>query len=326
MHLHKRVIQAAEQAQVAILIVCLGLVLALTGALAPTDWAAVVVALVSILVVLSLTWIKRFGEKRGTSEEDAVIALSEKYDHLLSSLNAGLEEEIGHRLHQSLVANQALIFGLAKLADYRDGETGAHLERLCRYTEILANEMRSDYEEIDEEWIASLRLATALHDIGKVGVPDSILLKPARLTDAEREVIKRHTSIGGETLREIRERLGENQMIDMGIDVTMQHHERWDGEGYPAGLKGDEIALAARIVALADFYDALTSERVYKSASTHAETRKLINEGRGKHFDPRVVDAFERTHKMFDEVRGVLRGEIDVMRLEVEADLGREAA
>jgi len=306
----------AAPAQAAILVAGSAVVLALSGA----HWPAIIVAAFSVVLVVALAFVRT--EQKSESKEDAVIALSEKYDHLLSSLNEGLEQEIGHRLHQSLVANQALIFGLAKLADYRDGETGAHLDRLCRYTEILAWDMRSDHAVIDDEWIESLRLATALHDIGKVGVPDSILLKPARLTDAEREVIKRHTSIGGETLREIREHLGENQMIDMGIDVTMQHHERWDGQGYPNGLAGEEISLAARIVALADFYDALTSERVYKSASTHAETRRLISDGRGTHFDPRVVDAFERTHKQFDQVRGQLRGEIDVMRLEAEAEHG----
>lgn len=203
---------------------------------------------------------------------------------------------------------ETLIFGLAKLADYRDSDTGKHLERIAEFSELLA----SAYEYPDDapppdgsiaegpvtdDWIRVLRMASSLHDIGKVGIPDSILLKPGPLTDLERTIMQRHTEIGADTLIGISEKLGKDDMVAMGLVVALQHHERWDGGGYPMGLCGYDISLAARIVALADFYDALTSDRVYKKASTHEETRELILASRGTHFDPAVVDAFDRVHE-----------------------------
>lgn len=233
----------------------------------------------------------------------AFVKASEKYEHMIDRLNAGLEIEVGERLRQSLATRHALIMGLAKLADFRDGETGKHLERLCDYSGLLARTLHDEFDEIDDEWIQSLRLAAALHDIGKVGVPDSVLLKPGRLTIEERELIKRHAQIGADTLIDIRRNFGDDSMINMGIQVTLQHHERWDGKGYPFGLSGDNISLAARIVALADFYDALTSERVYKRAISHQETCEMIHDARGTQFDPAIVDAFERVRERFAQIR-----------------------
>lgn len=247
-------------------------------------------------------------------EHDVLRRLSQTYDRMLERVNAGLEAEVAERLHQSLGARHALIFGLAKLADYRDAETGAHLERLCEYADLLARKLAAHYTEISEEWIAYLRLAVALHDIGKVGVPDSVLLKPGRLTIQERELVKRHTQIGADTLIDIRRRFGDDPLVNMGIQVTLQHHEKWDGTGYPFGLKEDQIALSARITALADFYDALTSERVYKGASSHEETVRLITEQRGKHFDPAIVDAFLAVQDKFDETRKRIQGDPDPNR------------
>jgi HD-GYP domain-containing protein (c-di-GMP phosphodiesterase class II) len=256
---------------------------------------------------------REYAERRHRSERqmehDVLRRLSHTYDRMLERINAGLEAEVSERLKQTLGARHALIFGLAKLADYRDAETGAHLDRLCEYSELLARRLAGHRTEINEEWIACLRLAVALHDIGKVGVPDSVLLKPGRLTHEERELIKKHTQIGADTLIDIRRRFGDDPLVNMGIQVTLQHHEKWDGTGYPYRLKGDQIALSARIAALADFYDALTSERVYKTASTHEQTVQLIVEQRGGHFDPDIVDAFLSVQDRFNEIRQRIQGE-----------------
>jgi len=217
---------------------------------------------------------------------------------------------------------ETLIFGLAKLADYRDSDTGTHLERIAEFSELLARayEYPEDAPEPDgsiaegpvtEDWIHVLRMASSLHDIGKVGIPDSILLKPGPLTDLERSIMQRHTEIGADTLIRISEKLGRDDMVALGLVVALQHHERWDGTGYPMGRSGYDISLAARIVALADFYDALTSDRVYKKASSHEETRELILANRGTHFDPAVVDAFERVHERMRAVKDLLRPPAD---------------
>ncbi len=243
------------------------------------------------------------GREMSDMREDAVVDASEKYERMIDRLNSGLEMEVGERLRQGLATRHALIMGLAKLADYRDGETGAHLERLRDYSEVLAQELSDSFEEIDDEWIQCLRLAAVLHDIGKVGVPDAVLLKPGRLTPDERKIVNRHVEIGADTLIGIRRSYGDDAMINMGIQVTLQHHERWDGKGYPFGIAGDAISLAARIVSLADFYDALTTERVYKKAYTHEETCEMIRAGRGTQFDPVVVDTFIRVSDRFNEIR-----------------------
>lgn len=222
-------------------------------------------------------------------------------------------------MRQLAHTRDALILGLAKLADFRDSDTGKHLERISAFSGMLARayELPADAPvsgsiadgPIGEDWITTLELASSLHDIGKVGIPDDILLKPGPLTTTEREIMQRHTEIGADTLIEISERLGKDDLVAMALVVALQHHERWDGSGYPMGLSGYDIALAARIVALADFYDALTSDRVYKSASTHEETRKLILENRGRHVDPAVVDAFERIHERMAQTKASLSPE-----------------
>jgi len=236
----------------------------------------------------------------------ASLRVMKRYDNLLESINLNLEEEISQRLGQLLATRHALIFGLAKLADYRDTDTGAHLERICTFSALLAGEVRAVHREIDDEWIERLRLAASLHDIGKVGIPDCVLLKPGKLTPEERRIMERHSTIGADTLAAIREKMPPDPLIDMGIQVAHEHHEKWDGTGYPRGLRAGDISLAARIVALADFYDAVTSKRVYKDAMTHEEARALILSNRGTHFDPDVVDAFERMHEQFRVLRARL--------------------
>lgn len=223
-------------------------------------------------------------------------------DQIRSHLAAELRET-ARRQKEVLKSRDALIFGLAKLAEYRDTDTGTHLERIASYSALLADAMRDRYSFIDDSWVETLRVASSMHDIGKVGIPDNILQKPGRLTDEERTVIERHPTLGAEVLTSIREKLNEDPLMDMSISITASHHERWDGKGYQKGLKQEEIDLSARVISVADVYDALTSKRVYKEAMPHEEAVRIIREGRGTQFDPDIVDAFERIADQFDSVR-----------------------
>lgn len=231
------------------------------------------------------------------------LRLIRRHNRTLETINRELEDEVDRRTKQTLATRNALILGLAKLADYRDSETGAHLDRICAYSAELARHLRGRFEEITDQWIERLRLAASMHDIGKVGIADSILLKPGGLTEAEREAMQRHPVIGADTLIALRRQMGDDPFINMAIQIALEHHERWDGKGYPIGLSGDQIALSARIVAVADVYDALTSSRIYKAGFTHDKAMAIIREGRGTQFDPRVVEAFEQAQEQFDAIR-----------------------
>ncbi len=234
----------------------------------------------------------------------------------LRDLNENLEQKVQERTrqleeeHARLVRTQnAIIFGMAKLTESRDDDTGKHLERIEKYVEILARELGKTDDSIDEHWIEQVKATSALHDIGKVGIPDAVLQKPGRLTPDEREVIELHPEIGGDTLNAVREKLGTSdsdlratEYLRRAMEITYGHHEKWDGSGYPYGTQGDGIALAARLVAVADVYDALVSKRVYKSGMTHEQAGDIIREGAGQHFDPRVVEAFNGTEDKFREV------------------------
>jgi HD-GYP domain-containing protein (c-di-GMP phosphodiesterase class II) len=235
------------------------------------------------------------------------VMLVRRYDSILVRANRQLEEEVERRTRRGLSIRNGLIFGLAKLADYRDTDTGRHLERICRYCEMLGNELLGAYPEIDKAWVERLKLASSMHDIGKVGIPDSILLKPGPLTVDERRLMEQHPLIGADTLVAIRKRVGDDDLLNMGIQVTLSHHERYDGKGYPYKLSGEQIPLSARIVALADMYDALTSDRVYKKAMSHEHATAIIRENRGTHFDAAVVDAYVRVEKQFDQIRLEMR-------------------
>ncbi len=227
-------------------------------------------------------------------------------------------KEAAERQKLIVAARDTLIFGLAKLAEYRDTDTGTHLERISEYTAVLADALRRDFPQIGDDWIQTLRVASSMHDIGKVGIPDRVLQKPGRLDDDERKVMQEHPGIGSETLRAIRQRAGagggdgadDDPLLAMSGEIAIAHHERWDGAGYPNRTAGDAIALSARIIAVADVYDALTSARVYKQAMSHAEARRIIREGRGTQFDPAVVDAFDRIEACFDEVRRRHHGKV----------------
>ncbi len=196
----------------------------------------------------------------------------------------------------ALETRDLAIFALAKLAESRDPETGAHLERVRRYSQTLARKLGEQpkfCEQIDDKYVGLIYLTSPLHDIGKVGIPDSVLLKAGRLTPAEFAVMKTHAAIGAETLDAALRQYPGARFLELARDIAASHHERFNGSGYPRGLAGTEIPLCGRIVALADVYDALTTKRVYKEAYSHNHARDIIVSEAGQHFDPDVVEAFE---------------------------------
>lgn len=203
-------------------------------------------------------------------------------------------------------SRQAAIFGLARLAECRDVDTGAHLKRIRLYTMILINELALLPELsriISDKFIESILRSSVLHDIGKVGISDAILLKPGRLTSDEFDIMKRHCQYGSDILAGAEPGEESISFLSLAKEIARHHHERWDGKGYPEGLAGDDIPFAARVVSLADVYDALTSTRVYKAAYKHEEAKELIIKERGGQFDPTVVDAFLRKELEFKESR-----------------------
>ena len=205
----------------------------------------------------------------------------------------------------SLETREMTIFALAKLAESRDPETGAHLERIRNYCRVLAQhlEAQDDFTgQIDEEFVQLIYQTSPLHDIGKVGIPDSVLLKPGQLTDSEFEIMKTHTTIGAEALEAALREYPDARFLEMARDIALTHHERWDGSGYPHGHSERDIPLAGRLLAVADVYDALTTKRVYKPAFTHEVARNIIVEGKGTHFDPELVEAFLELETEFEQI------------------------
>ena len=202
----------------------------------------------------------------------------------------------------SLETRELAIFAMAKLAESRDWETGAHLERMRKYSRILARHLleRGAFGgQVTAEYVRLIYLTSPLHDIGKIGIPDSVLLKPGRLNDREFEIMKQHTVIGARTLEAALDQYPEAQFLRMARDIALAHHEHYDGSGYPRGLVEEEIPLCARIVALADVYDALTTKRVYKNAFSHEVARAIIVDEANSHFDPKIVTAFAESEGEF---------------------------
>ncbi|SDL27485.1 putative two-component system response regulator [Halarsenatibacter silvermanii] len=209
--------------------------------------------------------------------------------------NNYLEELVEEKTKEISDSRMAMIYALAQLAEARDKETGDHLIRTQKYCWYLANKVKDTGRynaEVDINYCKNLYIASPLHDIGKVGISDSILLKPGDLTDDEFERVKQHTVIGCKLLKKVQKMYSENYLLEIGLDLIHYHHEKWNGEGYPEGLEKDEIPLAARIMAIADVYDALRSERPYKEAFTHEKSCKIIEEDSGTHFDPFLVNCF----------------------------------
>lgn len=244
-----------------------------------------------------------------SSTQDTVVGMSAGADDFICKPFEPSELMVRLRAGErilSLETRDLTIFAMAKLAESRDPETGVHLERVRNYSRILAEQLMGDegaQGPLDPQFCRLIYLTSPLHDIGKVAIPDTVLLKPGRLSDREFEIMKTHTTTGAETLDAALREHPEAKFLQMARDIAASHHERYDGTGYPDGLAGDDIPLSARLVALADVYDALTSKRVYKEAFTHDVARGIITEESGSHFDPRIVDAFVKTEDRFSEIR-----------------------
>ena len=210
--------------------------------------------------------------------------------------NEYLEFEVSKRSRQLEALQDVTILALASLAETRDADTGNHLKRTQHYIRALGNQLRthprfSDF--LSPAMVDILYKSAPLHDIGKVGIPDRILHKPGRYEAEEFEIMKNHPTLGRDALVKAQETLGQPiEFLEIAKEIVYSHHEKWDGTGYPQGLVGDQIPISARLMALADVYDALVCRRIYKPGMSHVQASKIIVEGRGKHFDPDVVDAF----------------------------------
>jgi len=215
----------------------------------------------------------------------------------LKTLKKTLELRVKKRTNEVKKTQHVTIFALARLAESRDKETGDHLNRIRKVCFLIAKELKKNknYDGyIDKYYVSNIYHSSPLHDIGKVGISDEILLKPGKLTAKEFDIMKTHTLIGGKTLEDAERQLEykTKSFLSMGKNIAYCHHEKWDGSGYPFGLKGKQIPLSARIAAVSDVYDALISKRIYKGPISHDEALKIIIEGSGKHFDPNIIDAF----------------------------------
>jgi response regulator RpfG family c-di-GMP phosphodiesterase len=220
--------------------------------------------------------------------------------------NHELEQNLHARDSDLVHARNALVLALAELVGYRDVETGTHLLRLQRYCRCLAEEAAGAAGfavQIDESFIQMLVGCAPLHDIGKVGLPDHILQKPGKLAADERIIMQTHTTIGADVLYKVAEQHGfARAFLHMAADIARHHHERFDGRGYPDRLTGDDIPLAARLVTIADVYDALRSRRTYKPALSHDAAVQIMVEASPGHFDPALLQAFQSCHPLFERV------------------------
>lgn len=231
-----------------------------------------------------------------------------------------LEQLVQQRTAELELTQEITIESMGTLAEYRDPETGGHIQRTKNYVRLLAERLCHHprfSSFLTKEIIELIFKSAPLHDIGKVGVPDHILLKPGRLTEAEFEEMKKHTIYGRDAIAKAEQKLGSRSFLHFALEIAESHQEKWDGSGYPNGWAGERIPVSARLMAVADVYDALISKRVYKAPFPHSRAVAIIREGRGSHFDPDIVDAFldvaeefrsiALKHADFDEEREALK-------------------
>jgi putative two-component system response regulator len=239
----------------------------------------------------------------------------------LAADNQVLHQTVDQQSQELIDSRDLIVFALANLADSRDPETGAHLERIRIYCKLLAEELGKNgpyTDQIDDGYAERIFQASPLHDIGKVGIPDAILLKPGRLTDREFNLMKQHSMIGAQALGTVAEHGQSGGFLEMATEIARSHHERWNGSGYPDGTSGLGIPLSARIAAVADVFDALTSVRVYKAAFSYEVARSMIIEESGEHFDPAIVEAFKVCYDRFVEVREAINESSEPVRIQPE--------
>lgn len=224
----------------------------------------------------------------------------------LRNQNQFLEAEVAKRTQRLEAIQDVTVMVMTSMAETRDNETGNHIMRTQRYVERLARQLKPlprFAALLSEDYIQLLFKSAPLHDIGKVGIPDHILLKPGKLTPEEFETMKQHTTLGYEAITRAETALGtEVDFLRIAKEIALSHHEKWDGSGYPQALRGDAIPLSARLMAIADVYDALVSRRVYKAPMPHAQALAIIQAGRGQHFDPDVCDAFLQVEQDFQAI------------------------
>jgi putative two-component system response regulator len=223
----------------------------------------------------------------------------------LKDQNEILEQKVELRTRELALTQDVTIRSLASLAETRDNETGGHIQRTQNYVGVLAMELAKtpEFQNINKpELLRLMEKSAPLHDIGKVGVPDSILLKPGKLTDEEFDEMKKHTVYGKEALLRAEKDLGSSSFLRVAREIAYTHHEKWTGGGYPENINGEAIPVSGRIMAIADVYDALISKRVYKPPFSHSKAVGIIEEGAGSHFDPRMVKVFLGMNEKFREI------------------------
>ncbi|WP_455921234.1 HD-GYP domain-containing protein [Pseudomonas putida] len=233
------------------------------------------------------------------------IKIKEAADFLRDK-NQFLEDEVQRRTREVTAIQDVTIHAMASLAETRDNETGNHIRRTQHYIKLLAELLREHprfRHFLDEDTIKLLFKSAPLHDIGKIGIPDRILLKPGRFTPDEFEIMKTHTTLGRDAIQHAEDQLGiEVDFLHLAKEIAYGHQEKWDGSGYPQGLATDDIPIGARLMAIADVYDALISRRVYKPGMPHGQAVEIIREGRGSHFDPDICDAFLANAEQFQAI------------------------
>lgn len=230
---------------------------------------------------------------------------------LLTDRTSKLLSENADNYERLLLHNQDMIYGFATLVENRDENTGGHIRRTSIYAELLARKLQETKEygdKITDEFVECLSMVAPLHDIGKISIPDSILCKPGRLTAEEFEIMKSHSEKGGNIIRETFFHVSDEDYRDMAYDVARFHHEKWNGKGYPEGRSGTDIPLAARIMSVADVFDAVSEKRCYRDAMPLEECFRIIENGRGVDFDPVIADAFLGIKEIITDVRSSTAG------------------
>ncbi|NCN05017.1 MAG: response regulator [Spirochaetales bacterium] len=257
--------------------------------------------------------IKAVRERQMSYTHITVLSSLDSKDVVIQAIAAGADDYLIKPFHPTEMSlrleaaermvraqsQEKIILLMAKLTDYRSPETGFHIERVQYYTRLIAQTlMEEGLTSLNPRVVATMFTVSCLHDIGKIAIPDDVLKKPGKLTPEEFTLMKTHATIGGKILEEAYKEVG-SELLHYAKDMTLYHHEKYDGTGYPKGLMGDTIPLSARILALADVFDALSSERVYKPAFDRETCHKIITEESGKHFDPRIVGVFEKKEDEF---------------------------
>lgn len=217
--------------------------------------------------------------------------------------NKQLRQLVAEQVEEISNAQLGTIKALATLAEYRDEDTGIHLTRVSEYCKLLGYGLREQKKKlVTREFVETVAAASPLHDIGKVAIPDRILLKPGKLTDEEFTIMKTHAAVGAKTLKSVLGEYAHNRFLSIGADIALSHHEKWNGKGYPFGLEGEDIPLSGRIMALADVYDALRARRCYKPSFSHEKSMNIILKDAGTHFDPTLAHIFKEKEAEFNDI------------------------